>query len=135
MSTKRRYDQLFKAYEYQPRLLPDTSAPAVRLRDIAQVERFGRRHSQLGLTNNQPSVMLAIFRSLREHDRTVDRILALFLAWQASISPSLHLNVAIDRSHKNHQPTSARKLESLNSRRHPSTGWWCSAVNCHVQMQ
>src|SRR5258708_27189798 len=99
MSTIADTDQLFKAYEYQPLIVAGHVGAPVRLRDIAQVEDSVEDTRNLGLTNNQPSVMLAIFRQPGANMiETVDRILALLPRLQASISPSFHLNVAIDRT-------------------------------------
>jgi multidrug efflux pump len=92
-------DQLFKAYEYQPLIVAGHAGAPVRLRDIADVHDSVEDTRNLGLTNNQPSVMLAIFRQPGANMiETVDRILALLPRLRASISPSLHLNVAIDRT-------------------------------------
>src|SRR5260370_11680722 len=99
MSTIGYTDQLFKAYEYQPLIVAGPVGAPVRLRDIAEVNDSVEDTRNLGLTNNQPSVMLAIFRQPGANMiETVDRILALLPRLQASISPSLHLNVAIDRT-------------------------------------
>src|SRR6267154_2239324 len=92
-------DQLFKAYEYQPLIVAGHVGAPVRLRDIAEVHDSVEDTRNLGLTNNQPSVMLAIFRQPGANMiETVDRIFALLPRLRASISPSLHLNVAIDRT-------------------------------------
>src|SRR5712664_4191072 len=92
-------DQLFKAYEYQPLIVAGHVGAPVRLRDIGEVNDSVEDTRNLGLTNNQPSVMLAIFRQPGANMiETVDRILALLPPLRASISPSLHLNVAIDRT-------------------------------------
>jgi multidrug efflux pump len=92
-------DQLFKAYEYQPLVVAGKAGSPVRLRDIAEVTDSVEDTRNLGLTNNTPSVMLAVFRQPGANMiETVDRILALLPRLQASISPSLRLNVAIDRT-------------------------------------
>jgi len=92
-------DQLFKAYEYQPLVVAGHTGAPVRLQDIAEVTDSVEDTRNLGLTNNQPSVMLAVFRQPGANMiETVDRILGLLPRLQASISPSLHLNVAIDRT-------------------------------------
>jgi len=92
-------DQLFKAYEYQPLIVAGHSGAPVRLSDIAQVDDSVEDTRNLGLTNGEPSVMLAIFRQPGANMiETVDRINALLPWLRASISPSLHLNVAIDRT-------------------------------------
>jgi multidrug efflux pump len=92
-------DQLYKAYEYQPLIVAGHVGAPVRLRDIAEVTDSVEDTRNLGLTNGQPSVMLAIFRQPGANMiETVDRIFALLPRLRASISPSLHLNVAIDRT-------------------------------------
>src|SRR6195256_1873205 len=99
MSTIADTDQLFKAYEYQPLIVAGHVGAPVRLRDIAEVNDSVEDTRNLGLTNNQPSVMLAVFRQPGANMiETVDRILALLPRLRASISPSLHLDVAIDRT-------------------------------------
>ena len=92
-------DQLFKAYEYQPLIVAGHSGAPVRLVDIARVDDSVEDTRNLGLTNGEPSVMLAIFRQPGANMiETVDRINAILPWLRASISPSLHLNVAIDRT-------------------------------------
>jgi multidrug efflux pump len=92
-------DQLFKAYEYQPLVVAGNAGAPVRLRDIAEVDDSLEDTRNLGLTNGKSSVMLAIFRQPGANMiETVDRIFALLPRLRASISPSLHLDVAIDRT-------------------------------------
>ncbi|MGB8474184.1 MAG: multidrug efflux RND transporter permease subunit [Candidatus Acidiferrum sp.] len=92
-------DQLFKAYEYQPLIIAGRPGAPVRLRDIAQVEDSVEDTRNLGLFGGKNSVLLAIFRQPGANMiDTVDRIMAILPTLRASISPSLHLNVAIDRS-------------------------------------
>jgi multidrug efflux pump len=92
-------DQLYKAYEYQPLIVAGHVGAPVRLRDIADVTDSVEDTRNLGLTNGQPSVMLAVFRQPGANMiETVDRIFTLLPRLRASISPSLHLNVAIDRT-------------------------------------
>jgi multidrug efflux pump len=92
-------DQLFKAYEYQSLIVAGHSGAPVRLRDIAEVTDSVEDTRNLGLTNGQPSVMLAIFRQPGANMiETVDRIYALLPWLRASISPSLHLSIAVDRT-------------------------------------
>jgi multidrug efflux pump len=92
-------DQLFKAYEYQPLIVAGNAGAPVRLTDIAEVTDSLEDTRNLGLTNGEPSVMLAIFRQPGANMiETVDRIFALLPWLRASISPSLHLSVAVDRT-------------------------------------
>ncbi len=92
-------DQLFKAYEYQPLIVAGHVGAPVRLRDVAQVADSVEDTRNLGLSNGEPSVILAIFRQPGANMiETVDRIKAILPELRASISPSLHLNVAVDRT-------------------------------------
>jgi multidrug efflux pump len=99
MSSIAATDQLFKAYEYQPLIVAGHVGAPVRLRDIAEVNDSVEDSRNLGLTNGERSVMLMVFRQPGANMiETVDRILALLPRLRASISPSLHLIVANDRT-------------------------------------
>jgi multidrug efflux pump len=90
-------DQLFKAYEYQPLIVAGHVGAPVRLRDIAEVVDSVEDSRNLGLSGGKPSVPLGIFRQPGANMiETVDRITAILPQLRASISPSLHLNVAMD---------------------------------------
>ena len=92
-------DQLFKAYEYQPLIIAGHVGAPVRLRDVAEVLDSVEDTRNLGLFGGKPSVLLAIFRQPGANMiETVDRITTLFPQLRASISPSLHLSVAVDRT-------------------------------------
>ena len=92
-------DQLFKAYEYQPLIVAGHVGAPVRLRDVAEVLDSVEDTRNLGLYGGKPAVLLAVFRQPGANMiETVDRIMALFPQLRASISPSLHLNVAVDRT-------------------------------------
>jgi multidrug efflux pump len=92
-------DQLFKAYEYQPLIVAGHPGAPVRLRDIGEVVDSVEDVRNLGLSNGEPSVILAVFRQPGANMiETVDRIRAIMPELRASISPSLHLNIAIDRT-------------------------------------
>jgi multidrug efflux pump len=92
-------DQIFKAYEYQPLIVAGHVGAPVRLRDVASVVDAVEDSRNLGLSGGKPSVLLAIFRQPAANMiETVDRITALMPQLRASISPSLHLSVAVDRT-------------------------------------
>ena len=92
-------DQLFKAYEYEPLIVVGHQGAPVRLRDIAAVSNSVEDVRNLGLSGSDPSVLLAIFRQPGANMiETVDRVQALLPQLRASVSPSLHLNVANDRT-------------------------------------
>src|SRR5437773_1836234 len=92
-------DQLFKAYEYEPLIVAGHQGAPVRLRDIAEVVDSVEDSRNLGLSGGKPGVLMAIFRQPGANMiETVDRVMALLPFLRASISPSLHLTVAVDRT-------------------------------------
>ncbi|OLE56796.1 MAG: multidrug transporter subunit MdtC, partial [Chloroflexi bacterium 13_1_20CM_2_59_7] len=92
-------DQLFKAYEYDPLIVAGHQGAPVRLRDIAKVVDSVEDTRNLGLFGGKRGVLMAIFRQPGANMiETVDRVTALLPFLRASISPSLHLTVAIDRT-------------------------------------
>src|SRR3989454_518284 len=92
-------DQLFKAYEYQPLIVAGHVGAPVRLRDIALVIDSVEDNRNLGLSGGKPAVLLAIFRQPAANMiETVDRVTTILPQLRASISPSLHLTVAVDRT-------------------------------------
>ncbi len=92
-------DQLFKAYEYQPLIVAGHQGAPVRLRDVAEVVDSVEDTRNLGLSGGKPGVILAIFRQPGANMiETVDRVTAILPLLRASISPSLHLRVIIDRT-------------------------------------
>src|SRR5882672_6608164 len=92
-------DQLYKAYEYQPLIVSGHQGAPVRLRDVAEVVDSVEDTRNLGLSNGKPGVIIAIFRQPGANMiETVDRIMAIVPFLRASISPSLHLSVAVDRT-------------------------------------
>jgi multidrug efflux pump len=92
-------DQLFKAYEYQPLIVAGHKGAPVRLQDIGEVIDSVADTRNLGLSGGKRSVLLAIFRQPAANMiETVDRINAILPVLRASISPSLHLSIAVDRS-------------------------------------
>src|SRR5258708_25433039 len=79
--------------------LPIYLGAPVRLRDIAEVVDSVEDSRNLGLSGGKPSVLLAIFRQPGANMiETVDRITNLLAQLRASISPSLQLSVAVDRT-------------------------------------
>jgi multidrug efflux pump len=92
-------DQLFKAYEYQPLIVAGHAGAPVRLRDVSEVIDSVEDIRTLGLSGGKRAVLLAIFRQPGANMiETVDRISALLPLLRASISPSLDLRVAVDRT-------------------------------------
>jgi len=92
-------DQLFKAYEYQPLIVAGHAGAPVRVRDIADVTDSVEDIRNLGLSKRRavrPSRHIPPAGA--NMIETADRIKAIIPQLRASISPSLHLNVAIDRT-------------------------------------
>jgi multidrug efflux pump len=92
-------DQLFRAREYRPLIVAWRNGAPVRLNAIGNVIDSVADIRNEGLSNGQPAVLLAVFRQPGANMiDTVDRVRALIPLLRASISPALHLGVAIDRT-------------------------------------
>jgi multidrug efflux pump len=92
-------DQLFRAREYRPLIVAWRKGAPVRLSAIGTVTDSVEDIRNEGLSNGEPAVLLAVFRQPGANMiETVDRVRALIPPLQASISPSLHLGVAVDRT-------------------------------------
>jgi multidrug efflux pump len=92
-------DQLFKAHEYQSLIIAGHAGGSLRLQDVAEVQDSVEDTRNLGLTLGKPGVILAVFRQPGANMiETVDRVKAVLPVLRASISPSLHLVVLIDRT-------------------------------------
>jgi multidrug efflux pump len=92
-------DQLFTADQYRPLIVAYHNGAAVRLGDVAEVEDSVADRRNIGLANGKPSVLVVMFRQPGANIiDTVDRIRALMPYLQSSISPAIHLNVAMDRT-------------------------------------
>jgi multidrug efflux pump len=92
-------DQLFKAYEYEPLIIGGHPGAAVRLVDIATVVDSVEDVRNLGLPGGKPGVIIGIFRQPGANMiETADRVKQTLPWLRSSISPSLKLDVAIDRT-------------------------------------
>ncbi len=92
-------DQLFTADEYRPLIVAYHNGAAVRLGDVADVKDAVADRRNIGLANGKPSVLVVLFRQPGANIiDTVDRVRALMPYLQSSISPAIHLNVAMDRT-------------------------------------
>jgi multidrug efflux pump len=92
-------DQLFKAAEYKTLVLSWKQGAAVRMSDIGDVIDSVTDVRNSGVTNGRPGIILVIFRQPGANMiETVDRVRALMPILSASISPSMHLGVIIDRT-------------------------------------
>ena len=92
-------DQLFKAREYRPLIVAWRNGAPVRLDAVGDVIDSVEDVRNAGISNGEPAVLMAIFRQPGANMiETVDRVLALLPQLRASVSPSLHLSVANDRT-------------------------------------
>ena len=92
-------DQLFKAVEYKPLIVAGHAGAPVRLADVAKVWDSVEDIRNLGLTNGKAGVIIGIFRQPGANMiETADRVKATLPWLRASISPSLKLDVIIDRT-------------------------------------
>jgi multidrug efflux pump len=93
-------DQLFKASEFRPLIVSYNNGSPVRLSDIATVtDTLGEDRRNFGLVNGIPAVILQVRKqSWANIIETVDRVKAVLPELRASIPPSIHLSVLIDRT-------------------------------------
>jgi multidrug efflux pump len=92
-------DQLLKANEYRPLIVTWHNGSPVRLSDVANVTDSLEDVRNAGFINGGPGIVLVIFRQPGANMiETVDRVKALMPRLQASINPSIHLSVIIDRT-------------------------------------
>jgi multidrug efflux pump len=102
-------DQLFTADEYRPLIVAYHNGGPVRLSDVADVEDSVADVRNIGLLGDtkdlshgtiaRPSVLVVIFRQPDANViETVDRVTGLMPYLQSSISPAIHMTVAMDRT-------------------------------------
>jgi multidrug efflux pump len=92
-------DQLLKANEYRPLIVTWHNGSPVRLSDVANVTDSLEDVRNAGFINGGPGIVLVIFRQPGANMiETVDRVKAMMPRLQASINPSIHLSVIIDRT-------------------------------------
>jgi len=92
-------DRLFKAREYRPLIVTWHNGSPVRLSDVGTVTDSLEDVRNAGFINGTPGVVLVVFRQPRANMiETVDRVRAMLPQLQASINPSIHLGVVIDRT-------------------------------------
>jgi multidrug efflux pump len=92
-------DQLFKAWEYRPLLVTYHNGAAVRMQDIANVADSVADVRASGYANGEPAITIVIFRQPGANIlETVDRVRATMPFLQASIPPTIHLGVILDRT-------------------------------------
>ena len=92
-------DQLFIAREYAPLIVAYNNGAPVRLSDVATVVDGELNRLTAGTVNGRPSVLIQIYRQPTANTiETVDRVRALLPFLQASIPPSIQIDVTQDRT-------------------------------------
>ncbi len=90
-------DQLLKAAEYRQLVVSYRDGAAVRLADIADVTDSVEDVRTMGLSNGKPAIIIIVFRQPGANIiETVDGVRAVLPQLQASIPPSVKLNLLID---------------------------------------
>jgi len=92
-------DQANRADDYRSLVIAYRNGAAVHLSDLAEVVDSVENIRNAGLANGRPSVLVILYRQPGANIiATVDRVKALLPELQASISPAIDLDVAVDRS-------------------------------------
>jgi multidrug efflux pump len=92
-------DQLFLAKDYASLIVAYNNGAPVRLSDVATVVDSQENIRNAGLVNGEHSVILELFRQPQANIiETVDRVRALLPVLQASIPPSIRIEVTQDRT-------------------------------------
>jgi len=93
-------DQLFTADQYRSLVVATgKNGGTTRLGDVADVQDSVEDTRHIGLANGKPAVLMIIFRQPGANIiETVDRVRSLLPQLQASIPPSIHLNIVLDRT-------------------------------------
>ena len=92
-------DQLHDASEYRRLVVSYRNGAAVRLDDVADVVDGVEDRRNAGLANGKPAVLVILFRQPAANMiETVDRVRSLLPQLQASIPPSIKLDVVMDRT-------------------------------------
>ena len=92
-------DQLFHAKEYRPMVVAYRNGSAIRLSDLGDVVDSVENIRNAGGFQGKPAIIIMVMRQPAANIiDTVDRVKALLPQLQASIPPSIHLVVALDRT-------------------------------------
>ena len=92
-------DQLFVARDYAPLIIDYHDGAPVRLADVASVIDSQENIRNAGYVNGNPAITMDLFRQPQANIiETVDRVRAMVPMLQASVPPSMRLNVTEDRT-------------------------------------
>ncbi len=92
-------DQLFKAEQYRNLIVSSKQNGVIRLGDVADVQDSVEDLRNAGSSNGKRAVLLVIFRQPGANIiSTVDNVRGLIPQLKSAISPSIKLNVVMDRT-------------------------------------
>ena len=92
-------DQIKQADQYRPLIVAYNNGSPVRLSDVSTVRDAVADIRTAGLSDGQPAVLIIIFRQPGANIiETVDRLYKEIPTLQASIPPSIHIGVVMDRT-------------------------------------
>ena len=92
-------DQARTAAEYAPLVISYKNNSAIRLSDLGLVVDSVQDVRNYGVANGKPSILLLLFKQPGANIiKTVDDVRALLPRLQASIPPTIDLNVVVDRT-------------------------------------
>jgi multidrug efflux pump len=92
-------DQLFTSDQYRKLIVSYTNGAPVRLGDVANVTDSVEDTHVVGLANGKPAVLIIVFRQPGANIiETVDHVRETLPLLKASISPSIDLNIVLDRT-------------------------------------
>jgi multidrug efflux pump len=92
-------DQMFNAEQYQNLIVSSNNGTPVFLKEVADVEDSLENTQNAGLANGKTAVLLIISRQPGANIiAAVDRVIAMLPQLQASIPPSIKLQVVMDRT-------------------------------------
>src|SRR3954468_8518598 len=92
-------DQMYTAEQYQNLIVSSNNGTPVFLKEVAEVQDSLENTQNAGLANGKTAVLLIISRQPGANIiATVDRVIAMLPQLQASIPPSINLQVVMDRT-------------------------------------
>ena len=92
-------DTATKADQYKTLIVAYRNSAAVRLSDVATVSDSVEDVRNIGLADNKPAILVMLFRTPGANIiQTVDNVKAVLPQLQAALPPSIHLDIAIDRT-------------------------------------
>ncbi|MEJ0028087.1 MAG: efflux RND transporter permease subunit [Rhizomicrobium sp.] len=92
-------DTATKADQYKTLIVAYRNGAAVRLSDVAQVNDGVEDVRNIGMSNNKPAILVLLFRTPGANIiQTVDNVKTILPQLQAALPPSIHLDIAVDRT-------------------------------------